>query len=98
VTRTLARLLEHLRAEGHEALVLGPETGMVSSLRIVTGSHIDISQSKYAGYSVIGTFGIPLVLYPGLKLNFARPRFINELLDFQPDVRAMRRALLHRHN
>lgn len=29
VTRTLARLLEHLNAEGHEALVCGPETGMV---------------------------------------------------------------------
>jgi hypothetical protein len=32
VTRTLARLLEHLNAEGHEAIVCGPETGMVSGL------------------------------------------------------------------
>jgi hypothetical protein len=31
VTRTLARLLTHLRSEGHECMVLGPETGMVSS-------------------------------------------------------------------
>lgn len=30
VTRTLARLLEHLNAEGHEAIVFGPETGIVS--------------------------------------------------------------------
>lgn len=29
MTRTLARLLEHLRSEGHEALVLGPDSGMV---------------------------------------------------------------------
>lgn len=29
VTRTLARLLEHLHNEGHEALLCGPETGMV---------------------------------------------------------------------
>lgn len=29
MTRTLARLLEHLQMEGHEALVLGPESGMV---------------------------------------------------------------------
>lgn len=29
VTRTLAMLLEHLRAEGHEALVLGPSTPLV---------------------------------------------------------------------
>lgn len=32
VTRTLARLLEHLNAEGHEAIVCGPETGIVSTL------------------------------------------------------------------
>jgi hypothetical protein len=30
VTRTLARLLDHLNAEGHDAIVLGPETGVVS--------------------------------------------------------------------
>lgn len=30
VTRTIAKLLEHLQKEGHEALVLGPEGGMVS--------------------------------------------------------------------
>lgn len=30
VTRTLARLLEHLQAEGHIALVLGPNSGMAS--------------------------------------------------------------------
>lgn len=29
VTRTLARLLEHLAAEGHEVLVCGPNTGLV---------------------------------------------------------------------
>lgn len=29
VTRTLAMLLEHLQAEGHEALVLGPSTPLV---------------------------------------------------------------------
>lgn len=31
VTRTLARLLEHLESEGHEAILCGPETGMVRS-------------------------------------------------------------------
>lgn len=30
VTRTLARLLTHLEAQGHECMVLGPQTGMVS--------------------------------------------------------------------
>ena len=33
VTRTLARLLEHLKAEGHEALVCGPGNGLVGFAR-----------------------------------------------------------------
>ncbi|WFD42642.1 hypothetical protein MPSI1_001289 [Malassezia psittaci] len=70
VTRTLARLLEHLHAEGNEALVLGPDTGL----------------SEYSGHSVVGTFGFPLLVYPGLKLNFMRPRFVRRLLQFRPDV------------
>ncbi len=57
VTRTLARLLEHLNNEGHEALVLGPETGI----------------RQYAGHPVVGTFGVPLIIYPGLKLNLCDP-------------------------
>lgn len=70
VTRTLARLLEHLNNEGHEAMVLGPETGI----------------RQYAGHPVVGTFGVPLVIYPGLKLNFMRPRFVRRLQQFKPDV------------
>ncbi|CAO1615501.1 unnamed protein product [Sympodiomycopsis kandeliae] len=70
VTRTLARLLEHLNAEGHEAIVLGPETGV----------------REYAGHPVVGTFGLPILVYPGLKFNFMRPRFIRRLQQFQPDV------------
>lgn len=70
VTRTLARLLEHLNNEGHEAMVLGPETGI----------------RQYAGHPVVGTFGVPLIIYPGLKLNFMRPRFVRRLQQFKPDV------------
>lgn len=70
VTRTLGRLLEHLHAEGHEALVLGPDTGL----------------KDYLGHPVVGTFGIPILVYPGLKLNFARLRFIRRLQQFRPDV------------
>jgi hypothetical protein len=29
VTRTLARLLDHLRDRGHEALIVGPDNGLV---------------------------------------------------------------------
>ncbi|SCV70491.1 BQ2448_1885 [Microbotryum intermedium] len=71
VTRTLAMLLEHLQKEGHEALVLGPDSGMTS----------------YAGHEVVGTKGLPLLgVYKGLALNFIRPLFIAKLREFQPDV------------
>ncbi|CAM0138031.1 unnamed protein product [Umbelopsis sp. WA50703] len=59
VTRTLARLLEHLQAEGHQAILLGPESGM----------------ETYAGAELVGTAGIPFLPYPELKLNLWRPLF-----------------------
>ena len=34
VTRTLARLLDHLRDQGHEALIVGPDNGLVGIGRI----------------------------------------------------------------
>jgi glycosyltransferase involved in cell wall biosynthesis len=70
VTRTLARLLEHLQRNGHQALLLGPESGM----------------SEYAGAEILGTAGVPLFFYPELKLNFFRPLFLRRMNEFQPDV------------
>lgn len=70
VTRCLARLLKHLREEGHQVLVLGPEVNM----------------SSYETYPIIGTMGIPLMLYPDLKLNFLRPKFLRAIREFNPDV------------
>src|SRR6266446_5988955 len=70
VTRTLARLLEHLQANGHPALLLGPENGM----------------EYYAGAEIVGTAGFPLPFYPELKFNFFRPLFIRRLNEFQPDI------------
>ncbi len=70
VTRTLARLLEYLQANGHRALLLGPESGM----------------QEYAGAEVVGTAGFPLPFYPELKFNFFRPLFIRRLNEFQPDI------------
>jgi glycosyltransferase involved in cell wall biosynthesis len=70
VTRTLARLLEHLQMTGHQVLLLGPDAGMQS----------------YAGAEVIGTGGIPLFFYPELKFNFFRPLFFRRLREFQPDI------------
>lgn len=70
VTRTLARLLEHLSKTGHQVILLGPETNMAT----------------YAGADLVGTYGIPLFLYPELKFNFWRPKFTQKLMKFQPDV------------
>lgn len=70
VTRTLARLLEHLQINGHETLLLGPDSGM----------------EKYAGAELIGTAGLPFPFYPELKFNFFRPLFMRRLSEFRPDI------------
>lgn len=87
MTRTLARLLEHLHQQGHEALVCGPETGMVrlntSACPLFPDSDRMYSfQSHYSTHPLVGTLGIPLVVYPGLKLNFLRPKFMREIEEF----------------
>ncbi len=63
VTRTLVKLLEHLQTQGHQALLLGPESGM----------------DHYAGAEVIGTAGLPFPFYPELKFNFFRPLLVGLL-------------------
>ncbi len=70
VTRTLAKLLEHLQATGHEAMLLGPDSGM----------------EEYAGAEIVGTAGLPFPFYPELKFNFFRPLFMRKLDEFQPDI------------
>lgn len=70
VTRTLAKLLEHLQMTKHTALLLGPESGM----------------KQYAGAELVGTAGLPLPFYPELKFNFFRPLFMKRLSEFRPDV------------
>ena len=70
VTRTLARLLQHLQAHDHQVLLLGPESGM----------------DTYAGAEIIGTAGVPFPFYPELKFNFFRPLFLRRLIEFQPDI------------
>ncbi len=70
VTHTLARLLEHLQAKGHSALLLGPDSGM----------------AEYAGAEIVGTAGLPLPFYPELKFNFFRPLFVRRLNEFDPDI------------
>ena len=70
VTRTLAKLLEHLQETGHSAMLLGPDSGM----------------EEYAGAEIVGTAGLPFPFYPELKFNFFRPLFMRRLGEFQPDI------------
>ncbi|WWC66126.1 uncharacterized protein I206_100026 [Kwoniella pini CBS 10737] len=70
VTRTLSRLLEHLQTQGHECILLGPASNI----------------STYASHPLVGTLGIPLIIYPGLKLNFLRPKFLSVIREWEPDV------------
>ena len=70
VTRTLAMLLDHLRSHGHHAIVLGPEG----------------APRRYAGARVFEARGIPLPLYPELRLLFPSPRLERRLERFRPDI------------
>src|SRR5258708_26083546 len=70
VTRTLARLLEYLQANGHSALLLGPENGM----------------EYYPGAEIVGSARFPLPFYPELKFNFFRPLFLRRLNELHPHI------------
>ncbi len=70
VTRTLAKLLEHLQLTEHEVMLLGPDSGM----------------EEYAGAEIVGTAGLPFPFYPELKFNFFRPLFMRKLDEFRPDI------------
>ncbi|KAJ6505857.1 hypothetical protein C8R47DRAFT_1209802 [Mycena vitilis] len=69
-TLTIAHLLQHLNATGVQAMLFGPESGM----------------SEYAGAQLFGTFGVPILVYPGLKANFVSPVFLRALRAFAPHV------------
>ncbi|KAJ6462292.1 hypothetical protein C8R47DRAFT_1158654 [Mycena vitilis] len=69
-TITISHLLQHLNNTGVEAMLFGPESGM----------------TEYAGAKLFGTYGIPLRVYPGLKINFISPAFLAALRSFRPHV------------
>jgi glycosyltransferase involved in cell wall biosynthesis len=70
VTRTLATLLEHLQQQRHQAIVLAPEG----------------APTRYAGARIFGTPGLPLPMYPELRILFPPPKFKHLLERFRPDV------------
>lgn len=70
VTRTLSRLLQHLHDNGHQALVLCPDTPL----------------NEFASTPLLHTAGIPVIVYPELKLNFVNPAFLQAVESFDPDI------------
>ena len=70
IVTRLRHTVEHLQRNGDRVLVICPEGGL----------------TEYKGAKIHGISGIPLPLYPELKLAFPRP-VIGEALDkFQPDL------------
>ncbi len=70
VTRTLAMLLEYLQRQRHQAIVLAPEG----------------APKRYAGAPVYSTPGLPLPMYPELRILLPSPKFKHVLGRFRPDV------------
>lgn len=70
VTRTLAMLLEHLQRHRHHAIVLAPEG----------------APPRYAGAPVFGAPGVPLPMYPELRILWPSPKYKHLLRRFRPDV------------
>lgn len=70
VVTTLCRLLEHIHAHGHQALVFAPEGAPAS----------------YAGADIVPLRGVPLPLYPDVRLTPPQPGVLARLGAFRPDV------------
>ncbi len=72
VTNSVLRVLEHLRAVGHQAVVLAPAAGAPAS---------------YAGFEVVGLPCVPLPGYSQVRVTMStRPTIARVLADFRPDV------------
>lgn len=74
VTNSVLRILEHLRAEGHQALVIAPSSG-------------GQAPSEYAGFPVLPALSAGFPGYPDLSVGMM-PSFRIEaaLRSFRPDV------------
>jgi phosphatidylinositol alpha 1,6-mannosyltransferase len=70
VATTLCRLLEHLQRSGDQALVFAPLGGPTS----------------YAGAEIVPLHGVPLPMYPELKLTPPQPGITPALRRFKPDL------------
>lgn len=70
VTTTLCRLLEHLQSEGHQVLLFAPQG----------------APEAYAGADIVPLGGMPLPLYPEVKLTPPQFGITAHLRRFRPDL------------
>ena len=70
VARSVERVLDHLAAEGHEAMVIAPSPG----------------PSVHDGVPVVRMPSVPLPLCPDFPVGLPTPRLRSALIEFQPDV------------
>ncbi|MBD1860464.1 MULTISPECIES: glycosyltransferase family 1 protein [Trichocoleus] len=70
IVTRLRHTVEHLQRTGDQVLVFSPDGGL----------------TEYKGAKIYGVPGIPLPLYPELKLAFPRPSIGEALERFRPDL------------
>lgn len=70
IVTRLCHTVEHLQRSGDKVLIFSPDYGI----------------TEYKGAKVYGVSGVPLPMYPELKLAFPRPALGKELEEFQPDI------------
>lgn len=74
VTNSVLRILEHLKAHGHEALVIAPEARNGEPLH------------EYLGFPVVGTSTIMFPLVKSIPVGIPNESLMNELKAFRPDI------------
>ncbi|MBW4678922.1 MAG: glycosyltransferase [Microcoleus vaginatus WJT46-NPBG5] len=70
IVTRLRHTVEHLQRAGDQVLIFCPDGGL----------------SEYKGAKIYGVSGVPLPLYPELKMAFPRPAIGQQLEQFQPDI------------
>lgn len=70
IVTRLKHTVEHLQRQGHHVIVFCPEGGL----------------KEYRGAKIEGIKGMPLPLYPELKLAFPGPQIKKVLQQFRPDL------------
>jgi glycosyltransferase involved in cell wall biosynthesis len=70
IVTRLKYTIEHLQRSGDEVLIFCPDGGM----------------DEYCGAEICGLSGVPLPLYPELKLAWPRPAIGRKLQEFNPDL------------